>query len=177
MDVALDGFVFDGLPLVVELLALAQPQEHFGSPFLEVELERDHRQPLFAPFGGEFLYFASMNEQFSRTLRYVIELVAPFVFRNVAAQEPQLAAAKPSVGFFKRNLAGPQAFDFASDQDYPALQRVEHQVLVMRAAVLRHQPLVVVLAIGRAFGGLFTLGGFFGRGEVPFAAYSVVARI
>ncbi len=177
LDIALDGFFFDGVPFVVKLLALAQPQEHFGTPLLEVELERDHCQPLFAALGGELLDFAPMNEQFARPLRYVIELVAPLVFRNIAAQEPQLAAAEPGVGLFQRYLAGSQAFDFAADQDNPALERVEHQVLVMRAAVLRDEPLVVVLAIDRAFGSLFTLGGFFGRGSVPFAGYSVVVRI
>jgi hypothetical protein len=35
---------------------------------------------------------------------------------------------------------------------------------MVRAAIVRHEPLVIVLAILGALGGLVALGGFLGRG-------------
>ena len=67
----------------------------------------------------------------------------------ISQTSPSLIAA---VGVVERQRALAQALHLAADQHDAALERVEHFVLVPRLAILRDQPLVVVLAIeGRLF--------------------------
>lgn len=74
------------------------------------------------------------------------------VFLNVAPHEPDFPLVDAGVGLFQRDLTLAQAFDLAPDQHDPALQRVEHGVVVAGLAVLGDCFFVLVVALfGRRF--------------------------
>ncbi len=137
----------------MQLLALAQSQQHFGSSFLEIDFERHQRQTLFAGPGREPLDLALVHQDLARPAGLVVELVRPLVLGDVAAQQPHFVAADARIGLLQRNLAAAQAFDLAPDENNSALQRLEDLVLEARAAVLGDEPVVIALAVGGLLGG------------------------
>ena len=127
------------------------PNEHLRAAFREVDLQRDQRQPLFAGPRGEPLDLAACASNSLRgRLGTMVELVRPLVFGNVAADQPDLAAADACVRFLERDLASAHALDLAAHQHDAAFQRVEDLVLEPRLAVVGHDAVVVAAAGRRA---------------------------
>src|SRR5262245_55528493 len=99
-----------------------------------------------------------MHQQLAATLGLVIERVRIVVFRDVGADEPDFVLVDAAIGFIERESAGAKALDFTANENDAALERVEHQIVMPGLAVIRDNPLVLVLA--RL--ALLRLGGFVG---------------
>lgn len=174
-DFSVDGFLFEGFALVVRFAATAKPQQQLSFTAVEIDLERDEGQAFFISPAGKPLDFTPMQEQLAPTTRRMVEMGRLLVFGNVTAHKINLAVLETAVGFLKRYFASPQAFDLAPLQGEAAFQRLEDFILMARTAILRNQPLVIVLAIDRfLFGWLRCDGGAFpgivdrnGRPDAP----------
>src|ERR1051326_588916 len=138
-----------GLPLVVQLFALAERQRHLRYSVAEVELERNERQPL--PFDGsdETTDFLAMEQQLARSLGFVVRITAPFIGRDVHVDEEDLAIANDSVRVSNVGFAVPERFHLSAGENDAGLPRIEDLVIKSRALVARDRDLV-----GRSLGVL-----------------------
>jgi hypothetical protein len=82
----------------------------------------------------------------------MVHLVREAVLLDVAPHEPDLVLLDPSISLFERQLPSAQAFDLAPHQHDPALQGVEHRVVVSGLAVVGDGLFVLVVGLlGRRF--------------------------
>jgi hypothetical protein len=140
--------LFHGLAFVVLLLSLAESHQDFGPAPREIHLQGYQGKSFLAGLIGESSDFTAMQQQFSRAAWIVVEAVGFHVLLDVATEQPEFVAAQAAVGLGQRNGPGAQALHLAADEHDPALERLQHQVVMSRLAVLRDDPLVVVLAVG-----------------------------
>src|SRR5262249_52440216 len=123
------------LALVEELFSLGDRQLDLGQAALEVNAERYESEATFGSLAGEASNLAAVQQQFARPLRLVIHAIPHRVFRDIAAQQPDLTAVDLGVGVLQAGAALAQALDLGSCQDQPTLQRLEDLVVVQRALV------------------------------------------
>ena len=76
--------------LVVELLALAEGEGDFGFAPLEVDLERNERQPLTLDGASHLADLFAMQQKLPRPRRLVIEVARLFVRRYVKIEQKNL---------------------------------------------------------------------------------------
>src|SRR5687768_17428475 len=111
---ALGVALLRGVALVVQLLSLPQRHHHLRTSLLEVEVERDQRQPLPLHRPDEAADLAPVQQQLARALRLVVELVPLVVRRDVQVQQVHLAVLDDAVGIGQRRLAVAQRLDLGA---------------------------------------------------------------
>src|SRR5439155_2039632 len=92
------------LALVVGLLALGDGELDLGPALLEVEPQGHEREAALRRFGGELGDLTAVQQQLARPLRLVVQPIAHRVFRDIAAEQPDLAAFDLAVGIFETCL-------------------------------------------------------------------------
>jgi hypothetical protein len=142
LNVAFHGGLLFRFPLIVLLATAADPEEEFGHSSFEVHFQRDERKSLFERPVGKPLDLPAVEQQLAGALGDVIKTVRLHVFRDIAANEPDLAVLDPGVRLVERHPAAAQALDLAPDQDQAAFERIEHEVVVPGLAVLGHHPFI-----------------------------------
>lgn len=101
--ISLAVILFDGLALVVQLLAAAKANLYFGdAPFVEVDLQGNQRQPLFMGEASELDLLGAMDEQLARTLGNMVPDAGLRIFGNVSADQPNLSLFDTCVRFIQR---------------------------------------------------------------------------
>lgn len=102
------------LSFIMQLASAAESYEDFSDPpLVEIHFQGHQGQAFFMGFAGELSQFALVYQQFAGPLGRVIPDGRLRVFRDVAIDEPQLAVADAAKCFGQRDLAVPEAFDFA----------------------------------------------------------------
>lgn len=135
-DLAVHFFAFDGIALVVLLLAAGDAKFDFGFAFLEIDGQGNERGALLAGRPGQSLDFAAMGQQLARALGLVIGYQrCLFVRVDVGVVEHQLTILDSREGILERRLTLAKRFDFAADQDDAALEFRVDVKLVQRPAV------------------------------------------
>jgi hypothetical protein len=121
----------------VDLFAAGDGQLDLGPAAAKIHTQRHQREAALGGLAREFGDLSAMQQQFPRAFRLVVHPVAHGVFRNVAAQQPNLAAVDLGVGVFEAGAAFAQTFHFRSRLDDAALQLFEDVVLVKCALIAR----------------------------------------
>jgi carbon-monoxide dehydrogenase large subunit len=122
------------VPLVVAALAAGDGELHFGPAVLEVHPERHERDALLRRGPGELVDLLAMEEQLAWTDR--VELAAgELVGRDVHAVQPHLAALDPGVAVLEVGVAVADRLHLGALEHDPALDRIEHEVVVPGAPV------------------------------------------
>lgn len=137
------------------LFAPADAENNLGLAPFEVHFQRDERQPFFKRAMGESLHLPPVHQEFSGTLRHMIESIGLDILRNIATDEPNFVLFDLGIRLVQGYLAVAQAFYFASHQDDAAFQRIEHQIVVPGFAILRND-----LVVWTGWGRPLFLGGF-----------------
>src|SRR5438045_9703469 len=84
--------------LVVELLALGEGEGDFGFAPLEVDLERNERQPLTLAGADHLADLLAMQQKLPRPRRLVIEVARLFVRRYVQIEQNNVSILRELVG-------------------------------------------------------------------------------
>src|SRR5205823_11014873 len=88
-----------------------------------------------------------MQQLLAETFRFVVDQTGLWIDGDVAAHQPQLAVTDPRKSLIQRDFAVAQALDFASFEHDAALDRIQHLVLMPRAAIRADRLLVRVVAL------------------------------
>src|SRR5262245_49391244 len=84
--------LFLGLTLVMQLLALGDRELKLrAAPLVKVKLERDQRHALAIDGADQLVDLPAVQQQFSRTLRLVVEAITLEIFRDIGVDQPDLA--------------------------------------------------------------------------------------
>src|SRR5688572_27366079 len=135
LDLALGFRLLRRFPFVEELLAAGDGDLHLGPSLLEVHPERNQCEAALGSLAGELLDLAAMQKQLPGPLGLVVELVPPRVLGDVAVDEPDLAPLDLGIGVFETGARFAEALHLGAGQHQAALDGVEDEVLVMRAAI------------------------------------------
>lgn len=138
------------LALVVEFLTLGDGYLAFYPAVLHVKPGWHHRQSFFASLGFEFVDFAAVQEQLSRTRRRVVELVAVAVLADVRVQKPGLTLFHRSVGVAQLHLARFRGFDFSPGEGDTRFITVQQEEIVSCLAIVA-QDLRSIIFSGQIF--------------------------
>jgi len=132
----------DLAPAVVGLLAPGEPQLQLGmAALVDVEAERDERQPLGLRLDRQHVDLVAVEEELAGPLRLVVEAIAAGPLGDMSADQPRLAALDPGVRLGQADSAGPDRLDLGPAQDEADLQRVLDRELVAGTAVDGDGPL------------------------------------
>src|SRR5215472_7631623 len=111
-----------GLALVHLALAASEAELDLRTAALvEINRQRNHRDPLTADRPQYSVHLLFVQQQFARPAWLMIEMSRGFVFRNVGVYEVEFAAVLIGVRLGDARLALPQHLDFGAVQDNPGL--------------------------------------------------------
>src|ERR1051325_5672022 len=122
---------------VVQFLSLAECQRHLGYSLLEVQFQRDEREPLPLDRSNQTTDFLAVEQQFPAAGRLVIHVTAARVWLDVRVQKEDLAVPHDAVCVGDRHLPLAQGLNLGSAQDETGLEGVEDVVVESRALVAR----------------------------------------
>src|SRR3989440_3859123 len=132
LDPALRLAVGDVAALVASLLATGERELDLCTAVFEIEPGRHERQALLGDLGREPVDLATVQEQLAGAVG-VVGLGGLLVWRDVEADQPELAVARVGVGALQNRVALPERLDLAPGQREPRLDALEQAVLVPRA--------------------------------------------
>src|SRR5262245_27449635 len=144
---------FDGLPLVVILLALGQADRHLHASVLEIQPDRYKRHALLDGLADQLLDLGTMEQEFPPTQRLVIGVATVAVGADVDVVEKDLSVLDARETVPQVDAAFADRFHLGAEQHQSRLERLHQMEIVERLAVF-----------GDARLRFFPLG-FFGHGS------------
>src|SRR6476469_4142203 len=124
------------VPLVVGLLALRQRKGGLDLAVLEVQVERDEREPALLDLADQLVDLGPVHEHLPLAPRGVVGPRALHVLRDVHVLEPHLAVVDRGEPVDERGAAGTKALHLGAGQREADLVGVEDRVVVPRLLVL-----------------------------------------
>src|SRR5829696_4708199 len=124
------------LPLVVGLLALRQRERGLDLAVLEVQVERDERQPALLDLADQLVDLAPVHEHLALAARGVVGPRPLHVLGDVDVLQPHLAVVDRGEPVDEGGAAGTQALHLGAGQREADLVGVEDGVVVPRLLVL-----------------------------------------
>src|SRR3712207_3970036 len=124
------------LPLVVGLLALRQRQRGLDLAVLEVQVQRDERQPALLGLADELLDLGPVHQHLALAARGVVGPGPLRVLGDVHVLQPHLAVVHGGEAVDERGTAGTKALHLGAGEHQAHLVRVEDRVVVPRLLVL-----------------------------------------
>ena len=145
-----------GVALVVELLPTRDPKIDFGPSVAEGEAQGDDGHPFLLGAGAKLTDLSLVDEELSWTVGLMVRSVAVTVGGDVRADQPELVALDPRVGFRDGDFAIANRLDLGPGQHEPGLDRVLNVVLVEGATIrgdhtVTRSPVRLFLGAGGAF--------------------------
>ena len=125
------------LPLVVELLALAEPHLHLHPSVPEIDGEGHQRQPVLGDLGAQLQDLALVHEQPPHPVGVAVEDVALFVGADVHAADKDLAVFHGAEGVLEVQRPGADGLDLRAAQLDARLVAVQDKIVVVCLAVRR----------------------------------------
>src|SRR3954452_10623292 len=139
------------VPLVVGVLALRQRQRGLDLAVLEVQVERDEREPTLLGLADQLVDLAAVHEHLALAARRVVGPGALHVLGDVPVLQPDLAVVDAGEPVDERRATGTKALHLGAGEHEAHLVRVEDRVVVPRLLVLgdqlspgltRHDPII-----------------------------------
>src|SRR6476646_5159638 len=124
------------VPLVVGLLALRQREGGLDLAVLEVQVERDEREPALLDLADQLVDLGPVHEHLALAPRGVVGPGALHVLGDVHVLQPHLAVVDRGEPVDERGTAGTEALDLGAGQRETDLVGVEDRVVVPRLLVL-----------------------------------------
>src|SRR3954453_15605850 len=124
------------LPLVVGLLATGQRESGLDLAVLEVQVERDERQPALLGLADQLVDLGAVHEHLALAPRGVVGPRALGVLGDVHVLQPDLAVVHRGEAVDERGTAGTQALPLGAGEHQAHLVGVEDRVVVPRLLVL-----------------------------------------
>src|SRR3954470_1236922 len=124
------------LPLVVGLLAAGERERGLDLAVLEVQVERDERQPALLGLADELVDLGAVHEHLALAARGVVGPGALGVLGDVHVLQPHLAAVDGGEAVDQRRTTGTQALHLGAGEHQAHLVGVEDRVVVPRLLVL-----------------------------------------
>src|SRR5215204_5289563 len=138
-----------GVPLVVELLSLAECHRHLRDAAFEVELEGNQGETLALDRTYETPDLPLVQQQLSRPGRLVVVVAGPLVRRDVQIEQEDLAVAHDPVCIGQIGLPVAQRLDLASREHQPCLVGVQNGIVVTRTPILGDRDVLwIVVGLG-----------------------------
>src|SRR5262245_57047856 len=126
-----------GFALVVQLLAARERKLELGAALLvEIELEGHERHSLALDRPHEFVDLPAVQEELAHALGRMVEAASLQVFRDIGVDEPDLAAARISVGCRDRRLAAAQRLHLCAGEREAGLERLADLIVEARLAIV-----------------------------------------
>ena len=129
----------DRLPLVVGLLASRQGDLHLGAAVLEVQRQRDEREPLLAHLRLDLVDLGAVQQQLAPAADLVVGPGPLGVRRDVHLVQEHLTVLDLGEAVDERRPAGAQRLDLGALEDDAGLVGVLDVVVVARLLVLRDE--------------------------------------
>jgi hypothetical protein len=126
----------DGLPLVVDLLALGQPDRHLHVAVPEVEPGGDERHPALGGLADQFSNLLAVQQQLAPPCRVVVRVATMAVRVDVDVVQPDFAAFHAREAVAEVHGAFADGLHLGADEHDARLERLEDVVVVKRLPVL-----------------------------------------
>src|SRR5687768_3554302 len=127
------------VPLVVGLLALREREGGLDAAVLEVQVERDEREPALLDLPDQLVDLAAVHEDLALAPRGVVGPGALRVLGDVHVLQPDLAVVDRGEAVDQRGATGPQALHLGAGERQAHLVGVEDRVVVPRLLVLGNE--------------------------------------
>src|SRR3954468_18273118 len=124
------------LPLVVGLLAAGERERGLDLAVLEVQVERDERQPALLGLADELVDLGAVHEHLALAAGGVVGPGALGVLGDVHVLQPHLAAVDGGEAVDQRRTTGTQALHLGAGEHQTHLVGVQDRVVVPRLLVL-----------------------------------------
>src|SRR6478752_9931682 len=124
------------VPLVVGLLALRQREGGLDLAVLEVQVERDEREPALLDLADQLVDLGPVHEHLALAPRGVVGPGALRVLGDVDVLQPHLPVVDRGEPVDERGTAGTEALDLGAGQRETDLVGVADRVVVPRLLVL-----------------------------------------
>src|SRR3954469_18366913 len=136
LDLAAGVPLGEVVPLVVGLLALRERERGLDLAVLEVQVQRDEREPALLDLPDQLVDLAAVHEHLALATRGVVGPGALHVLGDVHVLQPDLAVVDRGEPVDEGGPAGAEALHLGAGQRQPHLVGVEDRVVVPRLLVL-----------------------------------------
>src|SRR4051794_8848405 len=133
------------MTLVEGLLAPREGDLDLGAAVLEVQRQRDDRQPLLVDPLLDLVYLGAVEQELALAPGGVVVPGALEVLRDVHAVQPDLVTVDLREAVDQRRATGPQRLHLGALEDHAGLEGVLDVVVVARLLVLRDEPAPLLL--------------------------------
>ena len=127
-----------GLPFVMELFALAEPQLHLYQAVLEIDGQWDQRGAVLLDLGLELPDLPLVHQQAAGAHRVTVEDVPVLVRADVHPPEDELPIFHGAEGVFEVELSGADGLDLRACQLDAGFKAVQDEIVVEGFAVGGH---------------------------------------
>lgn len=130
--------LFNGFPLVIQVLAFCQRDLDLDLAIDKIDLKRNQGQPFFVDFSVKFFDFPTVKQEFSDPQRIMVFVIGEGVNADMHLIEKDLSVLDLGIRVLDIDLAVSHGLDFGAFQDDPRLILIFDEVIESGLSVVRN---------------------------------------